>query len=168
MSLISLASMRASQEDAVAEGLARPAGIPGAADAQERIVAQLVAFIPAEPVTLFIATLAAVGADSSSWVRWTLLGTIAVLTPVWVEIHYLQKARSKKARRKLPLFEMAAGLVAFAAWSTSVPESPWTDIGGFTTRWGLVVALVAAGALLTVSELRAALAKGRPKAAAAV
>ena len=145
MSLISLASVRALQEDAVAEGRARPGRIPGAADAQERIVGQLVAFIPAEPVTLFIAVLAAVGTESACWVRWTLLGVVAALAPLWVEIHYLQKARSRKARKKVPLFEMAAGLVAFVAWSTSVPDSPWTEIGGFTTRWGLLIALVDRG-----------------------
>jgi len=57
---------------------------------------------------------------------------------------------------------MSAGLVAFVAWSTSVPGTPWTEIGGFTTRWGLLVALLAAAGLLTVSELREALARGRP------
>jgi hypothetical protein len=163
MSLISLASVRALQEDAVAEGRARPGRIPDAADAQQRIVGQLVAFIPAEPVTLFIAVLAAVGPESDSWVRWTLLGVVAGLAPLWVEIHYLQRARSRRARRRLPLFEMLAGVVAFTAWSTSLPGSPWSDIGGFTARWGLLVALLAAGALLTVSELREALARGRPR-----
>jgi hypothetical protein len=162
MSLISLASIRALQEDAVAEGKVRPGRIPGAVDAQERIVGQLVAFIPAEPVTLFIAALAAVGGESRSWVRWTMLGVVSVLTPLWVEIHYLKKLRSRRARRRLPLFEMSAGLVAFVSWSTSVPGTPWTEIGGFTTRWGLLVALLAAGGLLTVSELREALARARP------
>jgi hypothetical protein len=163
MSLISLASVRALQEDAVAEGKARPGRIPDATDAQQRIVGQLVAFIPAEPVTLFIAVLAAVGPESDSWVRWTLLGVVAVLAPLWIEIHYLERARSRRARRKVPLFEMVAGVIAFTAWSTSVPGSPWSDIGNFTARWGLLVALVAAGALLTVSELREALLKGRPR-----
>ena len=93
--------------------------------------------------------------------RWTLLGIVAVLAPIWVEIHYLQKARSRKARKKVPLFEMSAGLVAFLAWSASVPETPWTEIGGFTTRWGLVIALATAGALLTASELREALREGQ-------
>jgi len=167
MSLISLASVRALQEDAVAEGRARPGRIPDAADAQERIIGQLVAFIPAEPVALFIAVLAAVGAESSAWVRWTLLGVVVVLAPLWVEIHYLQKARSRRARKKVPLFEMAAGLVAFVAWSTSVPNSPWSEVGKFTPRWGLLVALVTAGGLLTVSELREALLRGRPRRAQA-
>ncbi len=161
MSLISLASVRALQEDAVAAGAPRPGRVPRAADAQERLVGQLVAFIPAEPVALFVALLAAVGTGAGSWVRWTLFGTVAALAPLWVEIHYLQRARSKKARRTVPVFEMSAGLIAFVAWSTSLPESPWTDIGGFTARWGLVVALVTAGGLLTASELREALAKGR-------
>ena len=165
MSLISLASVRALQEDATAEGMPRPGRVPGAVDAQERIVGQLVAFIPAEPVTLFIALLAAVGAGAESWLRWTLLVTVAVLTPVWVEIHYLQKARSRKARRKVPAFEMAAGLVAFVAWSTTLPDSPWVGIGGFTPRWVLAIALVTAGALLTASELREALARGRQQVA---
>jgi hypothetical protein len=168
MSLISLASVRALQEDAVARGLARPGRIPDAADAQERIIGQLVAFIPAEPVALFIAVLAAVGAESSAWVRWALLGVVAGLAPLWVEIHYLQKARSRRARKKVPLFEMVAGTVAFAAWSTSVPNSPWSEIGNFTPRWGLLVALVTAGGLLTVSELREALLRGRPRRARAV
>jgi cation transport ATPase len=167
MSLISLASVRALQEDAVAEGRARPGRIPDAADAQERIIGQLVAFIPAEPVALFIAVLAAVGAESSAWVRWTLLGVVAVLAPLWVEIHYLQKARSRRARKKVPLFEMAAGVVAFVAWSTSVPNSPWSEVGNFTPRWGLLVALVTAGGLLTASELREALLRGRPRRAQA-
>jgi hypothetical protein len=162
MSLISLASVRALQEDAVAEGRARPSRIPGAIDAQERIVGSLIAFIPAESVALFIAALAAVGGESRGWVRWTLFGAIAAITPLWVEIHYLKKVRSRRARRRMPLFEMSAGLVAFVAWSTSVPATPWTEIGGFTTRWGLLVALLAAGGLLTVSELREALARGRP------
>jgi hypothetical protein len=165
MSLISLASVRALQEDAVAKGLARPGRIPDAADAQERIIGQLVAFIPAEPVALFIAVLAAVGAESSAWVRWALLGVVCGLAPLWVEIHYLQKARSRRARKKVPLFEMVAGVVAFAAWSTSVPNSPWSEIGNFTPRWGLLVALVTAGGLLTVSELREALLRGRPRRA---
>jgi hypothetical protein len=165
MSLISLASVRALQEDALAEGKARPGRIPNAVDAQERIVGQLVAFIPAEPVTLFIAALAAVGGESRSWVRWTMLGVVSVLTPLWVEIHYLKKAQSRRARRRLPLFEMSAGLVAFLAWSASVPDSPWTTIGGFTPRWGLLIALLTAGGLLTVSELREALARGRPRRA---
>ena len=163
MSLISLASVRALQEDAVAEGLARPGRIPDAADAQERIIGQLVAFIPAEPVALFIAVLAAVGTESSAWLRWTLLGLVAGLAPLWVEIHYLQKARSRRARKQVPLFEMVAGVVAFAAWSTTVPNSPWNELGNFTPRWGLLVALVTAGGLLTVSELREALLRGHPR-----
>ena len=165
MSLISLASVRALQEDAFVEGRARPGRIPGAADAQERIVGQLVAFIPAESVALFIAALGAVGGESRGWVLWTLFGVIAAITPIWVEIHYLKKVRSRRARRRVPLFEMAAGSVAFVAWSTSVPYSPWEQIGGFTTRWGLLIALVTAGALLTVSELREAILKGRPRRA---
>jgi hypothetical protein len=160
MSLISLASVRALQEDAVAAGRARPGRIPDAADAQQRIIGQLVAFIPAEPVALFVAVLAAVGVESASWMRWTLFGVVAALAPLWVEIHYLQRARSRRARKKVPLFEMVAGVVAFVAWSTSVSGSPWSDVGNFTPRWGLLVALLAAGGLLTVSELREALLRG--------
>ena len=48
MSLISLASVRVLQEDAVAERARAPRiACPAAADAQERIVVQLVAFDPA-------------------------------------------------------------------------------------------------------------------------
>ncbi len=105
MSLISLASVRALQEDAVAEGRARPSRIPGAADAQERIVGSLIAFSPAESVALFIAALAAVGGETHGWVRWTLFGVIAEITPLWVEIDYLKKVRSRRSRRRTPLFE---------------------------------------------------------------
>lgn len=161
MSLISLASLRALQEDAVAEGRPRPGRIPSAGDAQERVIGQLVAFIPAEAVTLFIAVLGAATGETRLWIRWLLFGFVAALIPVWVEIHYLKKARTRRARRKVPVFEIAAGLVAFTAWSTSVPSTPWAEVGHFTTRWGLLVALVTAGGLLTLSELREALARGR-------
>jgi hypothetical protein len=90
---------------------------------------------------------------------------VATITPLWVEIHYLKKMRSRRARRRVPLFEMVAGVRRL---STSVPATPWTEIGGFTTRWGLLVALLAAGGLLTVSELREALARARPRAHPAV
>ena len=109
--------------------------------------------------------LAAVGDESRGWVRWTLFGAIAAITPLWVEIHYLKKVRSRRAREQVPLFEMAAGLIAFVGLVDSVPDSPWTEIGGFSTRWGLLVALVTAGGLLTVSELREALLRGRPRRA---
>jgi len=48
-----------------------------------------------------------------------------------------------------------------------MPNSPWSDVGNFTPRWGLLVALVTAGGLLAVSELREALLRGRPRRAQA-
>ena len=159
MSLISLASTRAAQEDAVAEGMARPARVPSAADAQERVIGQLVAFIPAESVTFFIAALGAATSDARVWVRWLLFGVICALTPMWVELHYIKKARTRKARRKVPLFEIAAGVVAFVAWSTTVPATPWTSVGGFTTRWGLIVAIGTAFVLVAADEIREAVSR---------
>jgi hypothetical protein len=60
---------------------------------------------------------------------------------------------------------VGTGVVAFLAWSTTVPGSPWSELGGFTARWGLLVALLTAGAMLTISELREALLRGRPSRA---
>jgi len=117
MSLISLASVRALQEDAVAEGRARPGRVPGAADAQERIVGQLVAFIPAESVTLFIALLAAVGTDAGEWVRWTLLGIVAVRDEVW-----LPEAHRPEALR------VAAGNQSQAAVLARTPVQVEADV----------------------------------------
>ena len=70
-----------------------------------------------------------------------------------------RKPRSRKAPKAgAAVRDERRSLVAFLAWSASVPDKPWTEIGGFTTRWGLVLALAVAGGLLTVSELRDALA----------
>lgn len=159
MSLISLASTRALQEDAEAEGLPRPGRIPSAADAQERVIGQLVAFIPAESVTFFIAALGTATLDARVWVRWLLFGVVCALTPFWVELHYLKKARTRRARRKVPVFEIVAGLIAFVAWSTTVPATPWSSLGGFTTRWGLIVAIGTAFVLVAASEVREALSR---------
>ena len=165
MSLISLASVRALQEDAVAEGLARPGRIPDAADAQERIIGQLVAFIPAEPVALFIAVLAAVGRRAAPGCAGRCSGS----SPGSLR----SGSRSTISRRRA--LAARASRCRCSRWSRgwsrlrpgrpTVPNSPWNELGNFTPRWGLLVALVTAGGLLTVSELREALLRGRPRRA---
>jgi hypothetical protein len=167
MSLVSLAAARAAREDSAAPalpptGLPRPRSIPTAAEAQMRVIRQLVGFVPVESITFFLAMLAAATSESQVWLRWVLFGVVCAFTPFWIEIHYLRRARTRAARRKLPLFELVAGLVAFVAWSTTVPASPWSSLGGFTTRWGLLAALVTAFGLAAVAELRAVLAP-RPR-----
>jgi len=169
MSLVSLASARAAREDAASAGPVRlpsPRRPPTPGDAQAHLIRQLVGFVPVESITFFLATMAAATAEARLWLRWTLFGVVCVFTPFWVEVHYLKRARSRAARAKLPVFELVSGTVAFVAWSTTVPATPWSSVGCFTTRWGLLAALVTAFALAAAAELRDALAsrpRGRPR-----
>lgn len=161
MSIASLAATRARQENAVAEERPRPPRVPDAKNAQQRLLGELVQFIPAESLAAAVAVLGAATADSRVWVRAVLLGIVALLVPLWVEIHYLHRTTSSKARREVPLFEMFTSIVAYAAWTTAIPATPWSEISGFTTRWGVLASLVTAALLVPVSELHDEL-KKRP------
>jgi hypothetical protein len=149
MSLRSMAVMRAVAEDE----RAKTGTDPAAEGEQKKIVDQLIALIPTEAVSGFVALIGATVALSIGW-RWAVLAVVAVLTPVWVLISYRKAASEPAADSKVPWFEMAVGLLAFLAWSTNVPGGPFDDIG-LRTQYGAVITLLAAIVLTTAVNFKA-------------
>jgi len=155
VSVTSLATTRAIKEDAKAAGQPEPPRIPDAKGAADQLIGQLVAFIPGEAIALFVAALGVAGADSRTWIRWILLGVTLGLSVLWVKIHYMRKAKTSQAKKVWPWFEIASAGVATIAWSMTIPGTPWVDqFDGFSTRWGVLVAVVMAAVLIAVSAYR--------------
>ena len=118
-----------------------------------KLADQLVALIPAEAIGLYVPAIGA-AVSGSEPVRWACLIVVAVLTPVWVTVSYLEQAAGK-ARSSLPWLEMAVGLLAFLAWSTAVPGGPWDDLG--LAPWvGTLIVAGTTAVLFLVIRLRAA------------
>ena len=169
MSLRSMAVMRAEAETAAAEERREaergerpgPFGAPparaGAAGTKTQDTAlkrsrdQLVALIPAEAVALFV-LLIGLTAKEALGVRLAMLAVVVAFTVGWIVLSYWE-AKGGRRGAGLPGWEIGIGLVAFLAWSTSVPASPWTDLDLPTWTGPAVVAVVSA-LLVFVARLR--------------
>jgi hypothetical protein len=164
MSLRSMAVMRAEAErvqsqssDAergVRRGGRRSAG--AAAPQQPKELAkpldQLIALIPSEAVALFILLIGLTAEEALGW-RAAMLGLVALFALGWTVLSYWE-AKGGRRGAGWPAFEMGVGVVAFLAWSTSVPASPFTDLDLPTWVGGAIVAITSA-VLVFVSRTRA-------------
>lgn len=156
MSLRSMAVMRADAENRRAE-----TGVdPAAAGEQKKLRDQLIALIPAEAISAFVALIGATAALDVGW-RWAVLGLIVVLIPIWVFTNYANSLKDGDPKGKPPWFEIIVGLLAFLAWSTSVPAGPFDEIG-LKTEYGAIIVLVAAAILTAAVNAKAAWRKWRP------
>jgi O-antigen/teichoic acid export membrane protein len=142
MSLRAMAVMRAEDEPAP------PAG------EQKKLRDQLITLIPAEAVVLYVAAIGA-AAEAQEWVRWLLFGMVLAFTPVWVVASYWER---KGGRTGVPVFEVVIGTVAFVAWTTTVPQGTFDDLGVPVWAGTIVVAVVSAALALAV-RLKAVWAK---------
>jgi hypothetical protein len=69
-----------------------------------------------------------------------------ILTPAIVWLVYAGKVRAGGGQvpmspRKWPVWEMFAAFVGFAAWSFSLPDSPFTRFGWYNVSWATFVVL---------------------------
>lgn len=132
MSLNSLAVSRVAREaPSRAEGLesiaSEDAVGPKGEDVQNALSA-LVEYVPAETITLYLATLASISElkeVDSEQVYWFYAG----LTPLLFALIYAGKRRAAgKSRwpgvRQWPWWPMIAATIAFLAWGLSVPGAP--------------------------------------------
>lgn len=142
MSLRSMAVMRAADEPSP------PAG------EQKKLRDQLVALIPAEAIVLYVAAVGA-AAEASEWVRWLIFAVVLVLTPAWVLVSYWEL---KGGRTGAPVFELVIGIIAFVAWTTTVPQGTFDDLGWPVWAGTIVVAVVSSALALAV-RLKAVWAK---------
>lgn len=108
---------------------------------------KLIKYIPTESVTLYLATVSAIGSQeaakqgsASFWVFWLFVG----LTPVLFLLIYIGKRRSASlaalpATKDFPWWKLLASTIAFGSWALAVPGSPYQSmIGG-----GAIAALLA-------------------------
>jgi hypothetical protein len=143
MSLVATGRLRAAQENNVAAGRD-----PADHEAQGEPFGKLRALVPSDAVTAFVALIGAFAGLEVGW-RIGALVAIAAATPWWVFYNYWSRADdAAKNEVRFPFFDATVGLVAFLAWSTTIPKSPWTEIDGFTTAIGLAIV---AGVSLTLA-----------------
>lgn len=110
----------------------------------------LIRYIPTEAITLYVAALAAVPVLQqavSAYQAVQIYNAFLILTPLLVLVVYASK-RATEGMRPLPGFkqwpwwEMAASLIAFAAWGLAVPGNPYTNSPAGTAAAGLAVIVV--------------------------
>jgi hypothetical protein len=107
------------------------------------IVNQLIQWIPAESITLYVGYVALLNplkptgsdrlCDLSFASRWLGFVVFCVVTLAITVGTYEGKRRAAnpKPAFKLPLFEMVAQTLAFAAWAAALPETPFAGFCGF-------------------------------------
>jgi hypothetical protein len=158
MSLRSMAVMRAEAERGARVVDAETPGGPKAGEPQrapmpgrgpggqgsqlDRSRDQLIALIPAEAVALFILLIGLTEEEAVGWRLGVLLG-VSLFAVGWTLLSYWE-AKGGRQGAALPTFEIAVGLIAFLAWSTSVPASPFADLDLPTFVGPAIVAVVSA------------------------
>lgn len=137
---------------------ARGAGERGDAPAQQLESArdQLIALIPAEAVALFILLIGLTANEAVGW-RLGALGVVSVFAVAWTVLSYWE-ARGGRKGALVPAFEILVGLIAFLAWSTSVPASPFDDLD-LPTFVGPAIVAVVSTSLVFVARVRSLWAK---------
>jgi hypothetical protein len=113
---------------------------------------QLIALIPAEAVALFILLIGLTAEEALGWRLGALVG-VSVFAVAWTLLSYWE-ARGGRKGAPVPAFEIVVGLVAFLAWSTSVPASPFTDLD-LPTFVGPVIVAVVSALLVLAARARA-------------
>lgn len=161
MGALSLARLEVPSDATVLERTAD--GKDSASAALERIVA----FVPTEVLTLYLALLALVD-TSEDGVRWLITATCVVLAPIAVLVAHRERETKMNEDRKAngrppkarstPAFSMVAAAVSFALWVVVLPDSVAASLDAYSSRGALAVLLVGEFALGLADRLL------RPKA----
>lgn len=137
MSLNSLAASRVARELTTGAqqrgfgGVSDDALGPRETDVQNALSA-LVEYVPAETVTLYLASLATLpvlSAGIPSLTAWRIYLLFAVLTPTLFALIYAGKRRAvgqprSPGLKEWPWWPMVASTIAFLAWGLAVPGGP--------------------------------------------
>lgn len=121
----------------------------------------LTTYIPTEILALYVAILAAVNPPKGAAVSnpsWIAFWCFLVATPIVIWLVYITKARTAGkpipwAISKWPLWEMAAGTIAYVAWAFSLPASPFASYAWYSDGIASIIILVTAQALAFVAPL---------------
>lgn len=125
----------------------------------------IVAYIPTEILTLYVAVLAALGNAKglTTDVRPTT-GTVITFwsfflaTPVTVWILYAVKLKTDNKSLPLtpvkwPIWEMVAGTVGYAAWAMALPNNPFINAAWYSSGLAGVIVLVSSTFLGLIAPL---------------
>ena len=121
-------------------------------------LAVIVTYIPTEVLTVYVAVLAAFSASTTApRTNWTIFAIFLVATPLTVWAIYAAKVKSANGTlprwSQLPVWEMAAGTLAFVAWALSLPSAPFLSYAGLPATLGSVVILVVSALLGLLAPL---------------
>jgi hypothetical protein len=120
----------------------------------------LVSAIPTEPLALYtfliggiVATIDA-GESQRLKLRWGIYAVMVIFIVAWLGASYLRGRAAKDRKRKFPVAETAAAVVAFASWGLVMPQSPLNAelSGDDRVVWTLIIT-VAGTALLSLLGL---------------
>lgn len=147
--------------DRTLEGLDRTAaaqhGAAGEQGAVTKALDVVMAYIPTEILTLYVAVTAAMTSKTAE-LKQTLFYVFLVATPIVVWTIFAGKFRPIQKRLPLspsewPKWEMAAAAIAFIAWALALPEPPFTIDSGLASIGVLVVSVVLGLAALVFKPL---------------
>lgn len=115
------------------------------------VLDQLVKFIPVEVITLYVAAVSATESIKLALPGYTARTTYFIcigITPVILLLVWLKERRANdltlsSGLRKLPLWQMIAATIAFAAWALAIPDgtSTATDSAALGAGYGLLALL---------------------------
>lgn len=123
----------------------------------------IVAYIPTEIVTIYVAVLAAAPPappgkpeELLAWQLWAF-GIFLFTTPVAVWVLYAVKTKAggsplPKSPGEWPIWEMAAATICYVAWAGAMPQSPLQSLG-YGQALASVVMLVVTTAVGMVAPL---------------
>ena len=129
---------------------------PETASTASSALAAIAAYIPTEILTVYVAILATFGVTATAE-GGTATATAATPLPIYIAfvilsplvVWALYAAKVRQANKKLPVsvrtwpkWEMAAALIAYAAWAAALPASPLGTFSWFNQAAAGVVALI--------------------------
>lgn len=157
MSIVRLSNLAAARTVARSLGSRRgPTGpAPGRTpvDGQSAAAAALdavVAYIPTEIVTVYVAVIAALNTPrtTSHAGEWFIFWLFLALAPISVWSLYVMRLRADGVSipgfRNWPLYELVTAPIAFVLWAFTLPASPFMDFGWYRPSQGTAALLVGA------------------------
>ena len=121
----------------------------------------LTTYIPTETLTLYVAVLAALQPPTKAAVEspsWTIFWWFLIATPLVIWLVYITKAKTAGkpipwAPLKWPLWEMAAGTIAYVAWAFTLPKTPFASLAWYSTGLAGVIVLITSTVLGLLAPL---------------
>jgi hypothetical protein len=140
----------AGQVNAEAAAAAAAPAKPTIDSAMEKITA----FIPSEIIGIYIAGFGILAPVTTEG-KWWIFGICVALIPLFMLLNYL---RNRKRQLPVPgrgrsLVLVVCALVAFTAWASAMPNTPFLAITPLATQIGGFAVLVVAGILYAVADL---------------